>query len=69
MKIIKTILEIILITIVSICAFGGGCIIWTFLAMFIQPEPKIMEIMFYITMFVPMPFCWYIAPKLGEKIL
>lgn len=69
MKRIKTLLEIILITIISICAFGGGCLIWTVIAMFITPSPHIMEIMFYITAFVPMPFCWYIAPKLGKKIL
>ncbi len=65
----RTILEIILLTIISICAFGGGCIIWTFIAIFIQPSPQVMEIMFYITAFVPMPFCWCIAPKISEKIL
>lgn len=69
MKIIKTILEVALLTIISICAFGGGCLIWTFIAIFIEPSPQVMEIMFYITAFVPMPICWYIAPKISKKIL
>lgn len=69
MEIIKNILITILFTIVTICAFCGGCIIWTFLAIFIQPSPEIMEIMFYITALVPTPFCWYIAPKIAKKYL
>lgn len=67
MKILKTIILIIIITIISICAFGGGCIIWSLLALIIKPSPTVFEIMFYITTFVPMPFCWWIAPKIGEK--
>lgn len=69
MKILKTIMLIIIITIISICAFGGGCIIWSLLALIIKPSPTVFEIMFYITTFVPMPFCWWIAPKIGEKYL
>lgn len=67
MKILKTIILIIIITIISICAFGGGCIIWSLLALIIKPSPTVFEIMFYITTFVPMPFCWWIAPKISEK--
>lgn len=67
MKILKTIMLIIIITIISICAFGGGCIIWSLLALIIKPSPTVFEIMFYITTFVPMPFCWWIAPKISEK--
>lgn len=67
MKILKTIILIIIKTIISICAFGGGCIIWSLLALIIKPSPTVFEIMFYITTFVPMPFCWWIAPKIGEK--
>lgn len=66
MKILKTIILIIII-IISICAFGGGCIIWSLLALIIKPSPTVFETMFYITTFVPMPFCWWIAPKIGEK--
>lgn len=69
MEILKTIMLIIIITIISICAFGGGCIIWYLLALIIKPSPTVFEIMFYITTFVPMPFCWWIAPKIGEKYL
>lgn len=67
MKILKTIMLIIIITIISICAFGGSCIIWSLLCLIIKPSPTVFEIMFYITTFVPMPFCWWIAPKIGEK--
>lgn len=69
MEILKTIMLIIIITIISICAFGGGCIIWSLLALIIKPSPTVFEIMLYITTFVPMPFCWWIAPKIGEKYL
>lgn len=69
MEILKTIMLIIIITIISLCAFGGGCIIWYLLALIIKPSPTVFEIMFYITTFVPMPFCWWIAPKIGEKYL
>lgn len=69
MKILKKIMLIIIITIISICAFGGGCIIWSLLALIIKPSPTVFEIMLYITTFVPMPFCWWIAPKIGEKYL
>lgn len=69
MKMIKTILGIILATIISICAFGGGCLIWVLIAIFLQPSPLINEIMFYASALIPIPFCWYIAPKIGDKIL
>ena len=69
MEILKTIMLIIIITIISLCAFGGGFIIWCLLALIIKPNPTVFEIMFYITTFVPMPFCWWIAPKIGEKFL
>ena len=69
MKKIKTIFYVCLLTIVSICAFGGGCIIWMFLAVFIQPNPQVMELVFYISALVPVPFCWYLAPKISDKIL
>ena len=69
MKILKTIMLIIIITIISLCAFDGGYIIWSLLALIIKPSPTVFEIMLYITTFVPMPFCWWIAPKIGEKFL
>lgn len=69
MEILQTIMLIIIITIISLCAFGGGYIIWYLLALIIKPSPTVFEIMFYITTFVPMPFCWWITPKIGEKFL
>ena len=67
MKILKNILLIIAITIISICGFGGGCLIWSIIAIFINPNPLISEIMFYVSALVPIPFCWWIALKLSEK--
>lgn len=67
MEILKTIMLIIITTIILLCAFGGGCLIWSLIALIIKPSPTVFEIMFYITTFVPMPFCWWIAPKIGEK--
>ena len=69
MKMLKDILLMIAMTVVMICGFGGGCLIWCLLALIIKPSPTVFEIMFYITTFVPMPFCWWIAPKIGEKFL
>ena len=69
MKILKTIMLIIIITIISICGFGGGCIIWSLLSLIIKPSPQVFEIMFYISTFVPIPFCWWVAPKISEKFL
>ena len=69
MKMLKDILLMIAMTVVMICGFGGGCLIWCLLALIIKPSPTVFEIMFYITTFVPMPFCWWIAPKIGEKYL
>lgn len=69
MKILKTTMLIIIITIISICGFGGGCIIWSLLSLIIKPSPQVFEIMFYISTFVPIPFCWWVAPKISEKFL
>lgn len=67
MKILKTIMLIVITTIITICAFGGGCIIWCLLSLIIKPTPEVFEIAFYISIFVPIPFCWWIAPKFAEK--
>lgn len=67
MKILKNTLLIIAITIISICGFGGGCLIWSIIAIFIKPNPLISEVMFYVSALVPIPFCWWIAPKISEK--
>lgn len=67
MKILKTIMLIIIITIISICAFGGGSLIWFLIALLIKPSPLVFGIWLYIFTFVPMPFCWWVASKIGEK--
>lgn len=70
MKYIKILLETIILMIISLCAFGGGFIIFGLPIMYIfEPNPQICEIITFITIFVPMPFAWYIAPKIADKIL
>ncbi len=68
MKIIKTILEIILITIISICAFGGGCLIYIAIGLFFHFE-QLSSTIFILSALLPCPICWYIAPKISDKIL
>lgn len=70
MKHIKFIFEVIILTIISLCAFGGGFIIFGLPIMYIfEPNPITCEIITFITVFVPMPLAWYIAPKISDKIL
>lgn len=69
MKKIKEIMLITGIVIISLCGFGGGCIIWFLISLLIKPSPQVFEIVFYISIFAPMPFCWWIAPKISEKFL
>ena len=67
MKMLKDILLMIAMTVVMIYGFGGGCLIWSVIAIIIKPNPLIAEIMFYASALVPIPFCWWVAPKIGEK--
>lgn len=69
MKKIKEILLIISLVVVALCGFGGGFIFWFIISLIIKPSPQVFEIVFYISIFAPIPFCWWIAPKIGEKIL
>ena len=71
MKIIKTIIDTILLLVITICGFGGGCLIYLFVGITLFPNinPIFNEILFFITALVPMPICWYIAPKISDKIL
>lgn len=69
MKYLKLFLEIILVIIISMCGFGGGFIIFGLPIIFIfQPSPIVCDIITFVTVFLPMPFAWYIAPKLSDKI-
>lgn len=71
MRIVKIIINTILLFVITICAFGGGCLIYSFIATALFPNinPTLNEILFFITALVPMPICWYIAPKISDKIL
>ncbi len=69
MKNIKLGLEIILITIISLCAFGGGLFVFGLpLLWILQPSPAMVELIVFMSIFVPMPFAWWIAPKISDKI-
>lgn len=67
MKIFKKLLLFMLIMLISLCGFGGGALIWVLISLLINPSPIVFQVMFVVTCFVPMPFCWWIAPKIGEK--
>lgn len=71
MKIVKIIIDTILLLVITICGFGGGCLIYSFIAIKLFPniDSILNEILFFITALVPMPICWYIAPKISDKIL
>lgn len=70
MKIFILIAQIIILTLVSMCAFGGGLIIFglPFLLVF-KPIESIANIIIFITTFLPIPFAWYFAPKIADKFL
>lgn len=71
MRIVKTIIDTILLLAITFCGFGGGCLISSFITITFFPSinPTLNEILFFITALVPMPICWYIAPKISDKIL
>ncbi len=70
MKIFILIIKIIILTLVSMCAFGGGLIIFGLpLLLIFEPIESMANIIIFITTFLPMPFAWYFAPKILDKIL
>ena len=70
MKVFILIAQIIILTLVSMCAFGGGLIIFGLpLLLVFKPIESIANIIIFITTFLPMSFAWYFAPKIADKIL
>lgn len=68
MKIFLIIIEIIILTFVSMCAFGGGLIIFGFpLLLIFKPIEIISYVIVFLTTFVPMFFAWHFAPKILDK--
>lgn len=67
MKNLKFLLKIIILTILTLGAFGGGCIFWSIFCAFVELPEQIVEIGFYISIFLPIPFCWYLVPKIDEE--
>lgn len=70
MKIFLIIIETIILTFVSMCAFGGGLIIFGLpLLLIFKPIESVANIIIFTTTFLPMPFAWHFAPKIADKIL
>lgn len=69
MRFFKNIIGIIALTFFTICAFGGGCLFWTFFAIFFNFSPLINEIGFYLSMAILAPISWWVAPKIANKLL
>lgn len=70
MKVFILIIKIIILTIISVCAFGGGLIIFGLPLLFIfKPVEIVSNIIIFATAFIPIPFAWYFAPKIADKIL
>lgn len=70
MKIFLIIIEIIILTFISMCAFGGGLIIFGLpLLLILKPIEIFSYIIVFLTTFVPIPFAWCFAPKILDKIL
>lgn len=70
MKIFLIIIETIILTFISMCAFGGGLIIFGLPLLFIfKPVEIVSNIIIFTTTFIPIPFAWYFAPKIADKIL
>lgn len=69
MKVIKNIIIVILLTVLTICAFGGGCIFWTVFISFFNFSLIVNEIGFYVSTIVGCVLGWVIVPKISEKYL
>lgn len=70
MKIFISIIQIIILTLMSMCAFGGGLIIFGLpLLLIFKPIESVANIIIFTTTFLRMPFAWYFAPKIADKIL
>lgn len=57
---------LILITIVTTCAFGGGCLYYVAFCL-ICGFSKISPIVCVITCLAPVPLCWWLVPKISDK--
>ena len=68
LEIIKTILIIGVLTLVSICAFGGGCLIYVVIC-FLFGVDKVDPIITLVATLAPVPVAWWLAPKLSDKWL
>ena len=70
MKIFLIIIETIILTFISMCAFSGGLIIFGLpLLLVFKPIESIVNIIIFATTFLPMSFAWHFAPKIADKIL
>ena len=70
MTFVKNVCKTIVFELITIFAFGGGLLLIGLPLLFIFEPPKgIAILIFLITFAVPVPICWWLAEKFGDKIL
>lgn len=69
LNIIKCIFTIIILTILTTSAFGGGCLYWLLFASIFKFNPTVTEVGFYISMFIGIVLGHLITPKVSDKLL
>lgn len=65
-RVLKDIFIIICLLLLTTCAFGGGGVYYLLFCIIFKIE-KINEIIFLICTLVPVPFCFWLAPKFSDK--
>ena len=65
-KILKEIYIIVIVIFITTCAFGGGCVYYVAFCLIFNLG-SINPIICVISVFAPMPFCFWYAPKFSEK--
>ena len=59
------IIKILITTIIALCGFGGGCLIYFTIALLFKIN--INETIFILSILIPVPISWWLAPKISEK--
>jgi len=65
-EILKNIYITIMFILITTCAFGGGCVYYAAFCLIFHLE-TINPIICVISVFAPIPFCFWYAPKFSEK--
>lgn len=68
-ELIKVVFMIIIVTSVSLCGFGGGMFVFGLPIVWLcNLQGVAAEIVIVLSIFVPMPFAFWLAPKISDKI-